>query len=463
MVIRILLAVLVGGLLGLERERRSSPAGFRTYMLVAIGSTMTVMLSQYLDLMLATQWRAAAQAVGATHDVSRFGAQVINGVGFLGAGSIILTGRKRVKGLTTAAGLWASACLGLAIGAGYYECVLVSVALILVCMYAFPALENRLILRSRYMNILAELDGLENLGLVLGTLREQGVTVFDIDLSKQPEDHRAQLGVHLSVYLPKNLNHTQLLAKLAALGGMVSIEESQYGGAAMLSCFDFIREPTTLAMALRLLLAFICGGVIGAEREIKRRPAGFRTHILICLGAAITTLTSQYLLLGLGLFTDIGRLGAQVIAGIGFIGAGTIIVTGRRQVKGLTTAAGLWASAIVGLACGAGFVECALFATVVILFAEIVLIKFEFKFAKSGRLCTLYIEYTKPDTIQNVLEMMSERSLKVSNLEVSRTQGEDEEHRYYALLSVQTTPKIGGTELVPAITALPNVFAVEEM
>lgn len=231
----------------------------------------------------------------------------------------------------------------------------------------------------------------------------------------------------------------------------------------MLSCFDFIRESTTLAMALRLLLAFICGAVIGAEREIKRRPAGFRTHILICLGAAITTLTSQYLLLGLGLYTDVGRLGAQVIAGIGFIGAGTIIVTGRRQVKGLTTAAGLWASAIVGLACGASFVECAIFATAVILFAEIVLIKFEFKFAKSSRLCTLYIEYTKPDTIQTVLEMMSERSLKVSNLEVSRTQGEDEEHRYYALLSVQTTPKLGGTELVPAITALPNVFAVEEM
>ena len=99
----------------------------------------------------------------------------------------------------------------------------------------------------------------------------------------------------------------------------------------MLSCFDFIRESTTLAMALRLLLAFICGAVIGAEREIKRRPAGFRTHILICLGAAITTLTSQYLLLGLGLYTDVGRLGAQVIAGIGFIGAGTIIVTKRQR------------------------------------------------------------------------------------------------------------------------------------
>ena len=227
MALRIALAVIVGGLLGLERERKSSPAGFRTYMLVAIGSTMTIMLSQYLDIMLSTKWLAQAQAVGATHDVSRFGAQVINGVGFLGAGTIILTGRKRVKGLTTAAGLWASACLGLAIGAGFYECVGICVALILICMYAFPALETRMILRSRYMNILAELEGFDHFGIVLATLRELGVTVCDVDLTKHPEDSRASLGVHLSVYLPKEINHTMLLARLSTLGGIVSIEEGQ--------------------------------------------------------------------------------------------------------------------------------------------------------------------------------------------------------------------------------------------
>ncbi len=227
MALRIALAVIVGGLLGLERERKSSPAGFRTYMLVAIGSTMTIMLSQYLDIMLSTKWLAQAQAVGATHDVSRFGAQVINGVGFLGAGTIILTGRKCVKGLTTAAGLWASACLGLAIGAGFYECVGICVALILICMYAFPALESRMILRSRYMNILAELEGFDHFGIVLATLRELGVTVCDVDLTKHPEDSRASLGVHLSVYLPKEINHTMLLARLSTLGGIVSIEEGQ--------------------------------------------------------------------------------------------------------------------------------------------------------------------------------------------------------------------------------------------
>ena len=109
----------------------------------------------------------------------------------------------------------------------------------------------------------------------------------------------------------------------------------------MLECFDFVRDVTLLSVAARMVLAVLCGGLIGLEREYKRRPAGFRTHILICLGAAMTTLTSQYLYLNMGMYTDISRLGAQVIAGVGFIGAGTIIVTKRQRVKGLTTAAGL--------------------------------------------------------------------------------------------------------------------------
>ena len=97
----------------------------------------------------------------------------------------------------------------------------------------------------------------------------------------------------------------------------------------MLSVFDGLRDVTTLSVFVRLACALICGGIIGIERSYKRRPAGFRTHILICIGAAITTLTSQYLYLNMHYFTDMARLGAQVVAGIGFIGAGTIIVTKR--------------------------------------------------------------------------------------------------------------------------------------
>ena len=95
--------------------------------------------------------------------------------------------------------------------------------------------------------------------------------------------------------------------------------------------FENLRDTSMASITLRMLLAVVCGGIIGIEREFKRRPAGFRTHILICLGAAMTTLTSQYLLLNRGYYTDPSRLGAQVIAGVGFIGAGTIIVTTHQR------------------------------------------------------------------------------------------------------------------------------------
>ncbi|MBO7341379.1 MAG: MgtC/SapB family protein, partial [Clostridia bacterium] len=164
-----------------------------------------------------------------------------------------------------------------------------------------------------------------------------------------------------------------------------------------LDMIRFTKDFHMWGAVLRMLLAVICGGLIGIEREHKRRPAGFRTHILICLGASLTTLTSQYIYLQLDMFTDLTRLGAQVIAGIGFIGAGTIIVTKRRQVKGLTTAAGLWASAIVGLAVGAGYFEAALIATAMILLVELVLARFEWFLMSTARDIHLYVEYKEND------------------------------------------------------------------
>lgn len=135
--------------------------------------------------------------------------------------------------------------------------------------------------------------------------------------------------------------------------------------------FDGLREITLASVAFRLVLSTLCGGIVGIEREFKRRSAGFRTHILICLGAAMTTLISEYWLVYMRYYLDATRLGAGVVAGMGFIGAGTIIVTRRQRVKGLTTAAGLWTVAIVGLAVGAGFYEGGLLTTGLILLAEL--------------------------------------------------------------------------------------------
>ena len=171
---------------------------------------------------------------------------------------------------------------------------------------------------------------------------------------------------------------------------------------------------------VRLLLAFVCGAVIGIEREYKRRPAGFRTHILICLGAAITTLTGEYLILQKGFYGDVLRLGAQVVAGIGFVGAGTIIVTKHNRVRGLTTAAGLWVTAIIGLACGVGYLAGAIAATGIILFAEIFLSKFEFKIRSRNEEVTLYVEYKNKKTVNVVIDYFHRKKVKILDLEISK-------------------------------------------
>ena len=223
MVLRIVLAMLMGGLVGFERERKRRPAGFRTYMLVALGAALTMILSQYLNLMLNTQWAAIAE--GSKTDVSRFGAQVINGVGFLGAGTIIVTGRQEVKGLTTAAGLWASACMGLAIGAGFYECMIVGFLLIELCMRVLPFVENWIMAKARNLNIYIEMDSIENLGNIVGRMKAEDITIYDVEIDKQQQAHMSQINALFYVRLPQKQQHTEILARLSMLDGIISIEE----------------------------------------------------------------------------------------------------------------------------------------------------------------------------------------------------------------------------------------------
>ncbi len=215
------------------------------------------------------------------------------------------------------------------------------------------------------------------------------------------------------------------------------------------------------AAVVRLVLAVICGGLIGIERERKRRPAGFRTHILICLGAALTTLTSQYIYVYLGMFTDLARLGAQVISGIGFIGAGTIIVTKRRQVKGLTTAAGLWTSAIVGLAAGAGYVEAALIATAMVLVAELVLSRFEWYLMSTSRDINLYVEYSRSAALSAISEILREYNVAVSDLQI--TKPTDSSKHPCAIFSLQIPHTLGHDKLMTAIAGIEEIVSVEEL
>lgn len=231
----------------------------------------------------------------------------------------------------------------------------------------------------------------------------------------------------------------------------------------MIEALNFLRDGQLdlLSITVRLVLAMLCGGCIGLERERKRRPAGFRTHILICLGAAMTTLTSQYLVLELHLYTDLARLGAQVIAGIGFIGAGTIIITKRRQVKGLTTAAGLWAAAIVGLCCGAGFFEGAVLATIIILLAELVFARLEYFIVSNARAFNLYVEYTDSNNLGSIVDTVKKTGAFIVDMEISKSAGES--RNPCVIFSLQTPRKVSHQALMTIISKLDGVASVEEL
>jgi len=222
-----------------------------------------------------------------------------------------------------------------------------------------------------------------------------------------------------------------------------------------------LREVTMFTVTVRMMLAVVCGGLIGIEREYKRRPAGFRTHILICLGASMTTLTSQYLYLNMLYFTDMGRLGAQVIAGIGFIGAGAIIVTRRRRVKGLTTAAGLWTAAIVGLACGAGFYEGAVYTTVLILLAELVFSKLEYRMMAKARETNLYVEYSGNMSLDHVIRHFRDVNIKITDLEITRAS--DEKHNACAIFTLQMNRRTDYEKMLGDLSDFSGIIAVEEL
>lgn len=129
-----------------------------------------------------------------------------------------------------------------------------------------------------------------------------------------------------------------------------------------------LNELNTITIIFRMLLAILIGGIIGTERDMKNRAAGMRTHMLVCMGAAIVMMTNEYIyILYDNPNIDITRMGAQVVSGIGFIGAGTILVTSDNRIKGLTTAAGLWAAAALGLAIGIGFYEIAIIGGITII------------------------------------------------------------------------------------------------
>lgn len=224
-VIRLALAMVLGGLLGLERVRKRRPAGFRTYMLVCIGAALTMILSQYELHMLQTTWAEIAAKIGIKPDVSRFSAQVINGIGFLGAGTVIVTGKLEVKGLTTAAGLWASACMGIAIGAGFYECVLLAFALIWLSTRVLPFIEQAVVENTRNINVYVEFESLDNVSRILNCIKSADAHIYEVDIDRGQKEQLIYPSATIYLRLNKRRAHARLILALSELECVHTIDE----------------------------------------------------------------------------------------------------------------------------------------------------------------------------------------------------------------------------------------------
>ncbi|MCQ2510576.1 MAG: MgtC/SapB family protein [Lachnospiraceae bacterium] len=222
---RLFMAMIFGGVLGLERAKKGRAAGFRTYMFVCIGAALTVLLSQYEAVLLTTRWADVVQEVGVKSDVSRFGAQVINGIGFLGAGTIITVRQQQVKGLTTAAGLWASACMGLAIGAGFYEAVLMSFVLIFLSIGVFHQLELNLIENTAEMTLYIEFTSLNNISPVITKLKELQARIYSVEIDRGKKGNGMYPNAVFSLHLQTRIPHSQVVSTLSGMDGVTMIKE----------------------------------------------------------------------------------------------------------------------------------------------------------------------------------------------------------------------------------------------
>ncbi|MBQ5338087.1 MAG: MgtC/SapB family protein [Oscillospiraceae bacterium] len=204
----------------------------------------------------------------------------------------------------------------------------------------------------------------------------------------------------------------------------------------MLNIFHSLRDMTLISVLFRMLLAVICGGVIGVERSYKNRPAGFRTHILVCIGATIASATGIYLAVNRCYPTDLSRLGAQVVSGLGFIGGGTIILTGKKKLKGLTTAAGLWAAGIIGLAIGAGFYEGAIIAVILVLIVETLFFNIGSRIKRPPEI-HMQVVYVKKSALDGIMRFSKDKGFSIHNLQVSGVY-DSEKPVYTAVISMRS-------------------------
>lgn len=220
-----------------------------------------------------------------------------------------------------------------------------------------------------------------------------------------------------------------------------------------------IRELTVTGIIFRIFFSIVLGGIIGLERGLKNRPAGFRTYMLVCIGACEVMLINQYAYQAFGTGDPV-RMGAQVVSGIGFLGAGTIIVTKYRQIRGLTTAAGLWAAACIGLAIGIGFYEAAAAGGMAVFLVLTFMNEWDHYIRSNVHVLEAYIELESRVSLREFLANARERDLELSNFQLEHETGQTEDVLSF-IVQVRGKKRATQEELARTIRKLEGVKYME--
>lgn len=221
------------------------------------------------------------------------------------------------------------------------------------------------------------------------------------------------------------------------------------------------REIDLYSCIARTIFAIIIGGILGWERALRNRPAGFRTHMLVCLGAAIVMMTNQYVYQTLKIGDPV-RMGAQVISGIGFLGAGTIVITGRSQIKGLTTAAGLWTATCIGLAIGIGFYEGAIIGAAASACIVALLHRLDIFLKSNSLVLHIYVELMPEFSIGSFLEFSREIGVVISDIQFKNISGAEMQGQGF-FCSVQSNKKCSHLEIIEKLRATQITKYIEQI
>lgn len=224
---------------------------------------------------------------------------------------------------------------------------------------------------------------------------------------------------------------------------------------------QFLHELNLFSILIRVTLALIIGGILGLERGRKSQPAGFRTYMLVCLSSAMVMMTNQYIVQMTG-SGDPARLGAQVVSGIGFLGAGAIIVTRRNQVRGLTTAAGLWSAACLGLAIGIGFYVGAIVVGIVVLIIMTIFHKIDNWFTSNNKVIRIYASFSSIDCFDSFIERCNVLGMKVKDIEINKGTG-NENSAVVGIVNLESRQRFPHAEIIQKLTSIEGLRHIEEL